>query len=117
MNRTIIKIEGQDPYPDKCRGSTFDGWHHYRCANKGVITEVVNGTEMKFCRTHSTEHIEKINAKYRAKYEAKNASHNRATSIRDAFNAIADATLNADHSALPPEVQKAVLEYLKVKRG
>lgn len=115
MHRDIYKGR-TDTFPDDCRAATWDGWHFNRCNNKGTVTEIVDGVEMKFCNVHSKAHMEAKEAKKQKKRQAEEAARERANAKRMALGTLLEAILAADHSTLPTDVQKAVLEYLEASK-
>jgi hypothetical protein len=120
MNRVIIKFkDGEiDRLSDLCRGAVWDdrSMRRVRCSKRATVTEVINGQEVKFCKIHSSAAQAARDAKAKARWAARNAAWDASIRRNNALGALLDAVLNADHSALPPEVQKAVLEYLEAHK-
>lgn len=118
MSRSIVKFkDGEvDRLPDLCRASMWQDYRHIRCSRKATVTEIIDGQEVKFCKTHSSAAQAARNAKSTAAWEARNRKWDHDARLRNASAALVNACLNAVHSSLPPEVQKAVLEYLEASK-
>lgn len=61
----------------RCRELVHHDWSWGQCSRKAKVFEQVDGERMGFCRMHSMEYREKVDARRSAKYEAERAERQR----------------------------------------